>query len=376
MNMAHWLWRRAWATAGIALALLIAGPGYAQSAASSPIGSASASAPAMRLPAAEEPLEGSFGRALVAVVLLAAAGAALVAGLRKRGGWPPRTGKVSRMKSVAHLRWRADPRRRASDAVGADEWDRSMKAAWHLLLGVALACTCAMAVAGDTTPFTDLPAQIHKQIGTDKDLAPALRIVMMLTMLSIIPTVLIATTAFLRIVIVLVLLRHAIGLQDAPPNMALMIVALFMSLFAMLPTLNEIDRTAWQPYVEEKVTLPTAMQQGVKPLRDFMLRQTREQDLALVIEISKGPRPATVDEVGLLQLVPAFMLSELRMAFQIGFVIFLPFLVVDLVVASVLGSLGMMMVPPVLISLPLKILLFVLIDGWKLFLRALIGSFH
>lgn len=234
----------------------------------------------------------------------------------------------------------------------------------------------AVVAAPAATPFADLPTQMHKSFAGHTDWEPALRITMMLTLLSIIPTLVIAATAFLRIVVVLVLLRHAIGLQDAPPTMALMIVALFMTLFAMLPTLNEVDQQAWQPYMQERLSLPQAVAEGVKPLRAFMLRQTREEDLALVVELSKAPEPSTADDLSLLQVVPAFMLSELRMAFQIGFIVFLPFLVVDLVVASVLASLGMMMVPPMLVSLPLKVLLFVLIDGWNLVVRAVIGSFH
>lgn len=246
------------------------------------------------------------------------------------------------------------------------------------LAGFGLAAACGLAWAADAAPapFADLPERMGRELSTHQDWAPTLRVVMLLTLLSLIPALLIATTAFLRIIVVLVLLRHAIGLQDAPPNMAVVVVALFMTLFAMLPTFSEIDRKAWRPYMENKMTAPQAAAEAVKPLREFMLRQTREQDLSLVVELSKVPPPQTEQEVGLLQLIPAFMLSELRMAFQIGFIIFLPFVVVDLVVSSVLASLGMMMVPPVLISLPLKILLFVLIDGWNLVARALVGSFH
>jgi flagellar biosynthetic protein FliP len=243
-------------------------------------------------------------------------------------------------------------------------------------LGLALASGLCMAAEPSQPPFADLPARMGKELSSHQDWAPALRVVMVLTLLSLIPALLIATTAFLRIIVVLVLLRHAIGLQDAPPNMAVVTVALFMTLFAMLPTFSEIDEKAWRPYMEDRITLTQAAAEGKKPLRDFMLRQTREQDLSLVVELSKSRPPQTEDDVGLLQLIPAFMLSELRMAFQIGFIIFLPFLVVDLVVSSVLAALGMMMVPPVMISLPLKILLFVLIDGWNLVARALVGSFH
>jgi flagellar biosynthetic protein FliP len=144
----------------------------------------------------------------------------------------------------------------------------------------------------------------------------------------------------------------------------------------MMPVLNKVNDDALQPYVNNKIGLEQAYQVGVKPLRDFMVRQTREQDLALMVEISHDAQPKTVDDIKLVQLIPAFMLNELRTAFQIGFVIFLPFLLIDLIVSSVLMSLGMMMVPPVMIALPLKVLMFVLIDGWNLVVRSLVTSFH
>src|SRR5262249_15832358 len=153
-------------------------------------------------------------------------------------------------------------------------------------------------------------------------------------------------------------------------------IALFLTLFTMQPVLNTVDQQAWQPWQKKQLSGEAAIRAGIAPVREFMVRQTRENDLALMVEISGSKQPETIDDIGLMQLIPAFMLSELGTAFQIGFMIFLPFLLVDIVVASVLTSLGMMMVPPVMISLPLKILMFVLIDGWNLVTRSLIGSFH
>jgi flagellar biosynthetic protein FliP len=207
-------------------------------------------------------------------------------------------------------------------------------------------------------------------------LATPLKILLGLTLLSLIPALLIAVTSFSRIIIVLSMLRHALGTQETPPNTVLMSLALFLTLFTMTPVLEEIDKSAWQPYQAGKFSEQQALTAGVEPLRQFMLRQTREQDLGLMVEIAHARIPETVSEVKLLHLVPAFMLSELRTAFQIGFVVFLPFLLIDLVVSSVLMALGMMMVPPMTVSLPLKILMFILIDGWGLLIRALVGSIN
>lgn len=206
--------------------------------------------------------------------------------------------------------------------------------------------------------------------------AQALRIVLGLTVLAVLPALLICVTSFLRIIIVLSMLRHAIGMNETPPNVALTGLALFLTLFTMSPALDRINQDAFQPFMRGAVPVEVLYERGIAPLREFMVRQTREQDLALVLEISKAAPPATMEDVKTLQLVPAFMLSELRAAFQIGFVVFLPFLLIDLVVSSVLMALGMMMMPPITISLPLKILMFVLVDGWALLLRALVGSFH
>ena len=207
------------------------------------------------------------------------------------------------------------------------------------------------------------------------EISSSIKIVVLLTMLSLIPTLLIATTSFLRIIVVLSMLRHAIGMQDTPPNTALVSMAIFLTLFSMQPVWNKINENAWAPFQANKISLDSAMGEGIKPLRDFMIRQTREQDLALMVDLSGGSQPKSIEDIETTKLVPAFMISELKSAFQIGFMIFLPFLLIDLVVASILTSLGMMMVPPITISLPLKILMFILIDGWNLVIKSLMSSF-
>jgi flagellar biosynthetic protein FliP len=207
-------------------------------------------------------------------------------------------------------------------------------------------------------------------------LAQPLRVILLLTVLALVPAIVIAMTSFTRTIIVLSMLRHAFGMQDTPPNMVLLSMALFLTLFTMAPAMEEMHSKALRPLMEEKIDLEAAITQGIAPLRTFMVRQTREKDLALMLEIARAPAPETIDSVRTIHIIPAFLLSELKTAFQIGFIIFLPFLLLDLVVASVLMSMGMLMVPPTIISLPLKVLMFVLIDGWALVVRALLGSFH
>jgi len=206
--------------------------------------------------------------------------------------------------------------------------------------------------------------------------AQALRIVLGLTVLAILPALLVCLTSFLRIIIVLSMLRHAIGMPETPPNTALIGLALFLTLFTMSPVLQQVNQEAFQPFMTGKLGMEAGYQKSIAPMREFMVRQTREQDLALMIELAKAPVPERMEDISNVQLIPAFMLSELRAAFQIGFVIFLPFLLIDLIVSSLLMALGMMMMPPTTIALPLKILMFVLIDGWSLVLKALVGSFH
>lgn len=245
------------------------------------------------------------------------------------------------------------------------------------LLGVGLGAMLAAAPASAADPAISLPGvQISMgAAGKGAELSSPIKILLGLTVLSLAPAILMSMTAFVRIVIVLSMLRHALGMQDTPPNTVVISLALFLTFFTMAPTLNQINTDGFQPYMNGQLAPEQAIKKAVTPLRDFMVRQTREQDLALMVELAKAEQPATIDDISMVQLIPAFMVSELRAAFQIGFVIFLPFLLVDLIVSSALMALGMMMVPPASISLPLKILMFVLIDGWNLVVRALLGTF-
>jgi flagellar biosynthetic protein FliP len=212
--------------------------------------------------------------------------------------------------------------------------------------------------------------------GDRTQVATALRVLLALTLLSLAPAMVIALTSFTRTIIVLSMLRHALGMQETPPNTVLVTLALFLTLFTMQPVLQQMNEQALQPFMSGQLAPQPAVETALEPLRDFMIRQTREQDLALMVEIARAETPRTAQDVQTLHLIPAFMLSELRSAFQIGFIIFLPFLLIDLIVSSVLMSMGMFMVPPVVISMPVKVLMFVLIDGWNLVVRSLIGSFH
>lgn len=205
--------------------------------------------------------------------------------------------------------------------------------------------------------------------------ANAIKIILGLTVLSIAPAILIVMTSFTRIVIVLAMLRHALGMQQTPPNTVLIGLALFLTFFNMLPVMERVNIDSFQPFLNNQIDANTALDTGMKPIRDFMIRQTRESDLALMVELSKSEMPESINEVQSLHLIPAFMISELKTAFQIGFVIFLPFLIVDLVTASILMSMGMLMVPPMMISLPIKILMFALIDGWNIVVDGLMSSF-
>lgn len=211
---------------------------------------------------------------------------------------------------------------------------------------------------------------------TEAETAQALRMVLGLTLLALLPTLLVCLTSFLRTIIVLSMLRHAIGMPDTPPNLVLISLALFMTAFTMSPVLQQVNANGLQPFMAGRISMQDAYQKGFAPMREFMIRQTREEDLALMVELSKAPQPESMDDVSNVQLIPAFMLSELRAGFQIGFVVFLPFLLIDLIVSSVLMAMGMMMMPPASISLPLKVLVFVLVDGWAVLLKALVGSFH
>lgn len=202
-----------------------------------------------------------------------------------------------------------------------------------------------------------------------------LQILLLLTVLSIAPALLILCTAFTRIVVVFGFLRTALGTQQLPPNQVLVGLALFLTAAIMSPTIAEANRIAIQPYIAGEIGQVEALEKGAVPLKAFMLRQTREQDLALMLQITKAPLPESPEDVSFFTVVPAFAISELKTAFTMGFVLFLPFLVIDFIAASTLMSMGMMMVPPVMVSLPFKILLFVLVDGWHLTVKSLFDSF-
>lgn len=208
------------------------------------------------------------------------------------------------------------------------------------------------------------------------DVSVTLQILFLLTVLSLAPGLLVMTTSFTRIVVVLSFLRNALGTQQAPSNQIIIGLSLFLTFFIMSPVWQQVNTEALQPYRSQTISQEEAFKRAVLPLRKFMLSQTRESDLALFVSLSKLPRPKNSDEIPTLTVIPAFMISELKTAFQIGFLVYIPFLVVDMVVASVLMSMGMMMLPPVMISLPFKILLFVLVDGWGLIVGSLVKSFN
>jgi len=214
-----------------------------------------------------------------------------------------------------------------------------------------------------------------KEANTPAEVSTALQVMLVLTVLTVAPAILLMTTAFTRIVIVLGFVRQAMGTQNTPPNQVLLGLALFLTLFVMAPTFNTINTQALQPYMREKITQQQALERSLEAMRDFMFSQVQESELQLLIDITKEAQPADKKEVASSILIPAFMLSELKRAFQMGFMLYVPFLVIDMLVASVLMSMGMMMLPPIVISLPFKLLLFVLVDGWQLVIGSLMKSF-
>lgn len=211
--------------------------------------------------------------------------------------------------------------------------------------------------------------------GTSTTPSSSIVVLLGITLLSVAPSLLLMMTSFTKIFVVLALTRNALGLTGVPPNQVLAGLALFLSLFIMAPIISQVNELGVQPYVNGGLDFSAAVEAGSAPLREFMLGQTREEDIALMTRAADQPNPTDAASVPMLTLIPSFMLSELRAAFIIGFVIFIPFLVIDLVVSSALMSMGMMMLPPVMISLPFKILLFVLIDGWGMIITALVGSY-
>ena len=208
-----------------------------------------------------------------------------------------------------------------------------------------------------------------------KDAAVTLEIIFLLTILTLAPALLIMLTSFTRIVVVLSFLRMAIGTQQIPPTQLIVGLSLFLTLFVMGPTWERVYDDAVVPYLDEQIDYRVALKRAMQPIREFMLRNTREKDLALFVKLSAAPRPDTPDDLSNRVLIPGFIISELKTAFQISFILFIPFIIIDMVVSSTLLSIGMMMLPPVTVSLPFKILLFVLVDGWHLIVESLVMSF-
>ena len=202
------------------------------------------------------------------------------------------------------------------------------------------------------------------------------RTALYLSMLAFLPAIVICMTSFIRTVIVLAMVRHAFGMPETPPNAVLVALALFLTAFTMSPVIDRIKADAYEPYMAGRIDTARALETGSAPLRDFMLAQTRDSDIESIYAISKTPVPERAEDVEVMKLAPAFLLNELRVSFTIGFMILLPFLIIDLVVSAILLSLGMMMVPPSTISLPIKLLMFVLIDGWRLVIEGVLGSFR
>ena len=247
-----------------------------------------------------------------------------------------------------------------------------------LVLGIGLGLIFLTPQSTGAAAPNDAPAFIS--IGLDQTQEPGkmavvLQIFLLMTILSLAPAILIMLTSFTRVVIVLSLLRRALGTMQMPPNQVIIGLALFLTFFIMTPVWHQINTDALQPYLDEKIDQQQALKNAAEPLRKFMFKQTREKDLALFVGIAKVQRPNNVDDVPTSVLIPSFIISEVKTAFQIGLLLYVPFLIIDMVVASVLLSMGMMMLPPIMISLPFKLMLFVLADGWNLMIGSLVRSF-
>ncbi len=222
-----------------------------------------------------------------------------------------------------------------------------------------------------------LTANINlNQLMASPQFSNSIQLILSLSVISLVPFFLISVTSFLRIIIVFSLVKTAVGTQQVPPSSVIIALALFMTVFIMSPVWEEVNKTAVTPYNKGRISQAKALEIGLKPIRKFMIKQTREKDLALFVQFSRIKKPNTVEEIPTYVLIPSFMISELKTAFQIGFILFIPFIMIDLTVANILLSLGMFMLSPVMVSLPFKILLFVLVDGWNLISRGLLMSFR
>jgi flagellar biosynthetic protein FliP len=271
--------------------------------------------------------------------------------------------------------------RQTAATVACMLWTR-YRAFW-IASGVAILClwvipALASAATAPTSPSLPIPS-INLGVGAaknPKDVVGALQILLLLTVLSLAPTLLVLVTSFTRIIVVLSFVRTALGTAQTPPNQVLVGLALLLTFFVMNPVIRDVNKNALQPYLKSQISQSVALDRAAQPLRTFMFKQTRDKDIALFYTMSGDARPKAPSDVPTYILIPAFVLSELKTAFQIGFAIYVPFIVIDMVVAAILLSMGMMMIPPVLISLPFKILIFLLVDGWNLIVAALFESFR
>ncbi len=248
-----------------------------------------------------------------------------------------------------------------------------MKRLTYIILFFVVVSGCLHAEE-TTIPFPRISVGVESAESRE-DVAMTLQILFLMTILSLAPAILILTTSFTRMIIVFHFLRQAMGTPQMPPAQVVIGLALFLTFFVMTPTWKEVNTIALQPYLNDEITFQDAVESGVEPLRDFMFKHVREEDLALFVSIDSEVKPDNRDDISTYALISAFALSELRIGFQIGFILFIPFLIIDMVIASVLMSMGMMMMPPIIISLPFKILLFIMVDGWHLIVGSLITSF-
>jgi flagellar biosynthetic protein FliP len=242
-----------------------------------------------------------------------------------------------------------------------------------LIFTVILLVGFAAGVQGQGLPKISLGVEPSE---SPSDLSVTLQIVLMLTVLSLAPSIVIMMTSFTRIVVSLSFLKNALGHQQTPPPQLIIGLSLILTFFIMAPTAEKVYQDGVKPYMDGVKSKEVALSDGLKPIQQFMLKQVREKDLGLFVKLSGLPKPQNFSELPLRVILPAFVISELRMAFQIGFVLFIPFLIIDMVVASVLMSMGMLMLPPIMVAMPFKLLMFVLVDGWYLVVRALVESFH
>lgn len=255
---------------------------------------------------------------------------------------------------------------------------RRINNAWKIGVTILLALFVCFSLVSAEPKGLNIPT-LKIEVGKTKDPANTsivIQILFLLTILTLAPAILIMMTSFTRLIVVFSFLRQALGMHQMPPSQILIGLSLFLTFFIMTPVWHEVKENAYKPYIEKRLSQEEALEEAIKPIRKFMMKQVREKDLALFFQISKTIRPKTPDEVPMATLLPAFMVSELRTAFQMGFILFLPFLIIDIVVSSILLSMGMMMLPPMMVSLPFKVLLFVLVDGWNLVVGSLVRSFY